>query len=106
MNDNEVKSFFGKKVKFYREKIKLSQEELSVKLELNQRQVSMIERGLSFPSLKTLNKLSQVFECNIQDLFDNDSLQSEAILKDLLSRMIKDLPYKKLQTLYMIAKNL
>ena len=106
MNDNEVKSFFGKKVKFYREKIKLSQEELSVKLELNQRQVSMIERGLSLPSLKTLNKLSQVFECNIQDLFDNDALQSEAILKDLLSRMIKDLPYKKLQTLYMIAKNL
>lgn len=106
MNDNEVKTAFGKKVKEYREKFQLSQEELSEKLDITQRQVSMIERGLSFPKLSTLNKLSQVFNCNIQDLFDNDYLQSETQLREHLKIIIDTSDYNKIKTLYLIAKNL
>ena len=106
MNDNEIKKVFGKKIKEYREKLQLSQEELSEKLEITQRQVSMIERGLSFPKLSTLNKLSQIFNCNIQDLFDNDYLQSETLLKEKLKNIIETSSYDKIKTLYMVAKNL
>lgn len=106
MNDTELKQVFGKKVKELREKIKLSQEELSVQLEITQRQVSMIERGLSFPKLKTLNKLSNVFNCNVYDLFDNDYLQTEQLLKEALKHIIDNSCYEKAKTLYLIAKNL
>lgn len=106
MNDNEVKLIFGKKIKDLREKKHLSQEELSVQLEITQRQVSMIERGLSFPKLSTLNKLSNVFGCQIQDLFDYDYLQAEKVLKNDLNGVINSLSYDKLKTLYLIAKNL
>ena len=106
MNDNEIKKVFGKKIKEYREKLQLSQEELSEKLEITQRQVSMIERGLSFPKLSTLNKLSQIFNCNIQDLFDNDYLQSETLLKEKLKNIIETSSYEKIKTLYLVAKNL
>ena len=106
MNDNEIKKVFGKKIKEYREKLQLSQEELSEKLEITQRQVSMIERGLSFPKLSTLNKLSQIFNCNIQDLFDNDYLQSETLLKKKKKNIIETSSYDKIKTLYLVAKNL
>lgn len=106
MNDTELKTLFGKKVKELREKAKLSQEELSVQLNITQRQVSMIERGLSFPKLHTLNKLSKVFHCHISNLFDNDYLHSEKILKELLKEIIDNSSYEKIKTLYLIAKNL
>ncbi len=106
MNDNEIKNFFGKKVKEYRERFHLSQEDLSEKLGITQRQVSMIERGLSFPKLGTLNKLSKVFDCDITDLFDNDYLQSESALKNKLKNLIDSSDYNKIKILYLIAKNL
>lgn len=106
MNDTELKYTFGKKIKELREKHQLSQEELSVQLEITQRQVSMIERGLSFPKLKTLNKLANVFKCNIYDLFDNDYLQTEQILKEALKHIIDNSCYEKTKILYLIAKNL
>ena len=106
MNDEDIKKVFGKKVKEYREKILLSQEDLSAKLEITQRQVSMIERGLSFPKLSTLNRLSKVFDCSIQDLFDNDYLQSENVLKERLKAIIDASSYEKIKTLYLVAKNL
>jgi transcriptional regulator with XRE-family HTH domain len=106
MNDTELKILFGKKIKTLREKSKMSQEELSEKLDINQRQVSMIERGLSFPKLHTLNKLSNVFKCHVSNLFDNDYLQSEQLLKASLNEIISTSNYEKIKTLYLVAKNL
>lgn len=106
MNDNEIKKVFGRKIKEYREKQKLSQEELSEKLDITQRQVSMIERGLSFPKLSTLNKLSNVFNCHIQDLFDYEHLQPKDLLKEKLKTIIDSSDFEKIKILYLIAKNL
>jgi transcriptional regulator with XRE-family HTH domain len=106
MNDAELKILFGKKIKALREKSKMSQEELSEKLDITQRQVSMIERGLSFPKLHTLNKLSNVFSCHVMDLFDNEHLQSEQFLKASLNEIISTSNYEKIKTIYLVAKNL
>lgn len=106
MNDVELKKVFGKKIKELRENFNISQEELSVELGITQRQVSMIERGLSFPQLKTLNKISNVFNCSLSDLFDNEYLQTENVIKTKLNDIINNCDYNKLKTLYLIAKNL
>lgn len=106
MQDNEIKQIFGCKIKELREQKKLSQEELSVELGITQRQVSMIERGLSFPKLSTLNKLSKIFNSTIYDLFDYDYIQPEETLKVKLKNIIDNSTYEKTKILYLIAKNL
>ncbi len=106
MNDSELKKTFGIKIKIYREKLGLSQENLSEQLGITQRQVSMIERGLSFPKLSTLNKLLQIFDCTILDLFDNDYLQSESAIKEKINKIMDSCNLKQLQLLYLIAKNM
>ena len=106
LSDIEIRKLFGKKIKSLREKENMSQEELSVKLNLTQRQISMIERGLSFPKFKTLYNIADIFNCGIQDMFDNDYLQSEEILKNLLKNIIDNSNYEKTKTIYLIAKNL
>lgn len=106
MNDRDVKELFGKKIKTLREQKQFSQEDLSVKLGITQRQISMIERGLSFPKLPTLNKIANVFDCGIQSLFDYEHLQSDLILKNQLKNIIDNSNSEKTRTLYLIAKNL
>ena len=106
MKDADIKKLFGKKIKKLREQTNYSQEELSVKLGITQRQVSMIERGLSFPKLQTLNKIAYVFNCDIQNLFENEHLQSDTVLKNQLKTIIDNSNPEKTRTLYLIAKNL
>ena len=53
MNDIELKTLLGLKIKHYRNQLKLTQEELGEKINRTQRQVALIELGESFPSPQT-----------------------------------------------------
>ena len=55
------------------------------------------------------NEIKKVFGRkikHIQDLFDNDYLQSEKLLKEKLKIFIDTSDYEKIKILYLIAKNL
>ena len=54
----EIKSIFGENLKFYRKAKKLSQEQLSEKVEISVKHLSSIERGLTFVSADLLGKLA------------------------------------------------
>ena len=58
------------KFKFYRKQIKASQEQLSKRLGVDQTTVGKWELGKAFPRPSTLKKLSQIYECSIDDLYD------------------------------------
>ncbi len=68
----EIKKAIGKQIKAYRKRFGLTQFSLGEKLEINQRQIAILESGKSFPSLKTLVNLSNVFNCNVSDFFPDD----------------------------------
>lgn len=106
MQDSEIKHLLGLKIKKLRENLNLSQEELSEFLGITQRQVSMIERGLSFPKLATLNRLTKVLRCELSYLFDYEYLVSEQTLKTKLKQIIENNCYENNKVLFIIARNL
>lgn len=106
MDEQLIKELVGKKIKQYRKASKLTQDALGEQIDINQRQIALIESGKSFPSLSTLNKLATVFKCNFQDFFENDYLKNETELKNELKDIIDRLNYKEAQVIYLVAKNL
>ncbi|MDC3285310.1 helix-turn-helix transcriptional regulator [Flavobacteriaceae bacterium] len=56
----------------YRGKYKMTQEDLSIKLEVSRQTINSIENNKYFPSLELGLKLSKIFECKVDDLFSLD----------------------------------
>lgn len=56
-------------IRMYRGKFKLTQEDLSNKLGVSRQTINSIENNKYFPSLELGLKLSQMFECTVDDLF-------------------------------------
>ena len=87
-----VKSVFGKNLKLYRKAKKLSQEQLSEKVDISVKHLSAIERGLTFISADLLEKLALSVEVPVsrffltyQEMFDNDdrTRHGDAILETM-----------------------
>lgn len=106
MNEIRLKKLLGLRIKQYRNKLGLTQEELGEKIDRSQRQVSLIELGSSFPNPITLTNITKVFNCSMKDLFDFESVDNISNLKDELLKLIETYPEDKLKTIYIIAKNL
>ena len=75
----DTKRTFGKNLKFYRKAKKLSQEQLSEKVDISIKHLSSIERGLTSVSSDLLEKLAIsvnvpvfYFFVNEKDVFCND----------------------------------
>lgn len=64
---------FGLKVKFYRSRLQLSQDELAGKANLHRTYVGAVERGERNICLVNIFKLADALEVDAKDLFDEDS---------------------------------
>ena len=65
----DLKERFGKRLRHLRKQQKLTQEQLAEKLDCSVEFVSFMERGINAPSFATLEKLSQVFDLKVFELF-------------------------------------
>lgn len=106
MNEEEAKILFGRRIKQLRTCLNLTQFTLGEYADINQRQVTLIETGKSFPSLKTLIKFAEIFHCSLQDLFTFDNLQDRKLLETELEGIIKLSSNDKVKVLYTVAKQL
>ena len=107
MNDKELKKQLGLKIKEFRVKKKLTQENLAEKINWTQRQISLIELGISFPNPETLSNLLEVFNCSPKELFEfetNDEVLDLKNLKQKLLNNIEKLSNDKIQILYKMSK--
>ena len=59
----------GLKIKFYRQRLHLTQAALAEKIDMDVRYLSDIERGKKNITLKTLYRLATALEINIDELF-------------------------------------
>ena len=59
----------GSRIKEIRTKKRITQEQLSEKMEINPKYLSSIERGKENPTLNTLIKLSESLEVNLGEIF-------------------------------------
>ena len=90
-----IKTSFGENLKFYRKKRRLSQEQLSEKVDISFKHLSAIERGLTFVSADLLEKLSQSLEIPVylffveeKEMLYNDTML-DAIDKKIEKHIIK-----------------
>ena len=69
-----MKKELGNKLKEWRKRRNhMTQEDLATASDLRVDTISMIERGINFPSRETLERMSKVFEIPIKDFLTFDS---------------------------------
>jgi len=98
----------GKRIAYYRNKYKLTQDELAEKTGLTQKGLSLIENGDTFPRSETLMVLSSFFRTDVKNFFDfNDTKSKEEKIKEIesLIEFIND-DDSKLESLLLFLKNL
>ena len=66
----EKLKLFGRRIKELRKSKKMTQEQLSEILGLYQKQIGNIETGSYFTTMPNLEKLAEIFDVEIKDLFD------------------------------------
>lgn len=66
----------GPKITEARLSLKLTQSQLAEKVDVSVETISRIERGVSFPSLKTIEKIAVVLKVPLKTLFEFESDQS------------------------------
>lgn len=72
---------FGSKVKFFRNRLQISQDELAAKAELHRTYVGAVERGERNICLVNIFKLADALGVEAKDLFDEES-DAENIIND------------------------
>lgn len=89
---DNLKKKFGQRVRKIRQKQNLSQEELAEKIDIAVNNMGKIERGESFVTAVTLEKLASVLDVKVEDFFKFDSFVSiDEMKKELdLNKMSDD----------------
>ena len=105
MNEVIIKQQVGARIKKFRQLNKLTQFKLGELIDINQRQIALIESGKSYPSLQPLPQLAEVFDCSLPDLFEDNSLITESHLKEQLKSMIDKTDFENCKRLYIVMKN-
>jgi transcriptional regulator with XRE-family HTH domain len=79
----EIKRLFGLNLKRYRKEKRLSQEELSEKVDISVKHLSKKERGLTFVSADLLEKLSNNLGVSAARFFnkENENIYDDNLLK-------------------------
>ncbi len=68
MTKNEIKNIIGLIIKNARDSNKLTQEELSARININQSNLSNIENGKNFPSFETLCAIVEILNIEPNEL--------------------------------------
>lgn len=72
-----IKKIFAKNVRFYREKLSMSQEELAFKTSLHRTYISAVERERRSISLNNIEKIAKALEVEAYQLFIIDNSKKE-----------------------------
>ena len=101
MNDN--KKLLGKRIQELRKRADLTQEKLAELINLETNSLSAIESGRHYPSLSTIEKISQVFQCDLIKFFDFNHLQSTEEKISYIKNSLKNLSPDIINLIYLIV---
>ena len=93
---------FGKRIKELRKKKGLTQEQLSEKMGLFQKQIGNIETGTCFTTINNLEKMSDLFDVEIKDLFDFNYLQDRKQIIEQINNILSKASDSELQKYYRV----
>ena len=91
----------GKQIKFYRQEVQLSQEELANRVYVSRQTISNWENDKSYPDVNSLVLLSEIFQISLDKLIKGDiEVMKEVIKKEEIEKMNR---YGKTYALMLIA---
>ncbi len=64
-----VPKILGRKIKSFRKRLGMTQEELAERVNLTSTYIGFIEQGRNAPSIKTANKIAKELKVSLSDLF-------------------------------------
>lgn len=96
----------GKKIKFYRNKIGFTQEEMSEKIGISFQSNSKIERNITDVNISRLLQIAKILNISIKDFFSptKSDTYEEDILKTLAQKNEEIIKLQK-QVITLLAKN-
>jgi len=99
-----TKELLGARIKELRKAKRLSQDQLSEKINIDPKHLSRIEVGKSYPSLDTLEKIAQALGVEMKDLFEfMHHAKSKKPLDDI-TKLIKEADEEKLKLIFKIIR--
>ena len=99
----EIKHLLGLKIKELRNKKGLSQQQLAELINIDQRNLSNIECGNTFPT-KTLIAIAETFNITLPELFNFDYLKvNEQEMKQYIINRLDNLNDENIKILYKIV---
>jgi len=110
-NNNEAlmkntKELLGARIKEIRKIRRLSQYQLSEKVNIDPKHLSRIEVGKSYTSLETLEKIAMALQVEIKDLFEFvDHVTNEEIRENTI-RLLNEANEKKLKIIFNFTKGI
>ena len=104
MDEDVSKKLLGRRIKQLRKSKNLTQFALGERIDIDQRQIAYIEGGNCFPSLKTLSKFADFFNCSLKDLFDFEYIETNPNLRSNLIKEIENLNDKELSFYHDLLK--
>ena len=101
-----TKELLGARIKEIRKIRRLSQFQLSEKVNIDPKHLSRIEVGKSYPSLETLGKIAVTLHVEIKDLFEFvDHVTSEEIRENTI-RLLNEANEKNLKIIFNVTKGI
>lgn len=102
MNNKNI----GKRIREYREKANITQEQLAEAVGMTPTSVSNIERGINYPTLENFIKIANVINVSA-DLLLSDVIENSTSAKSCeLSEKLKSLPSEKRQQILTVVETL
>ena len=101
-----IKGLLGKRIKELRQSKHLSQQELAEQIGIDQRNLSNIECGNTFPS-KSLTRLAAALNIDLQELFDFEPYNTdETRMIAYIQNNLPSLSPTDLRTVYRLIKSM
>lgn len=100
------KQALGLRIREFREKQKLTQEKLAELVGIDSKHLSRIENGRNYPSIETLEKLTDNLHITFEDVFQLDHIRNREFLLLDLNGKLETLPDEKLNFIYKMVKEL
>jgi len=101
-----IKGLLGKRIKELRQSKHLSQQELAEQIGIDQRNLSNIECGNTFPS-KSLTRLAAALNIDLQELFDFEPYKiDENTMISYIQKNLESLSTSDLRTVYRLIKSM
>lgn len=86
----DIKQLLGKRIRELRKRQGLTQEKLAEEIGIEPRNLLKIENAQTFPRVQTLQKITEVLHCSINELFTFEHLKDIETIRNKVIERIKN----------------